>query len=80
MDNSPLNKLSPELLNTIAGMALTHDGDVILSGYLKTPNAAALTQTCKKMREDYVRLFFYSNTFKHVTRKGSLLVTLHICP
>lgn len=69
MENSPLYRLSPELLNTIAAMVLHHAKGVVFSGKEKIPNAAALAQTCKKMREDYTTLFYHDNTFTYVAER-----------
>lgn len=66
MENSPLHKLSAELVNNIAHMVLYHEGGVTIGGKDSTKHAAALVQTCRAMRKDYTTLYFHNNNFTYV--------------
>jgi hypothetical protein len=78
MENSPLNKLSAELRNTIAEMALHCEGGVTTNGKdnSKFRYASALAHTCKQMREDYGTLFFNINNFTHHAKLDGFTVEL----
>jgi hypothetical protein len=76
MENSPLSKLSAELRNNIAEMALYQEGAITVADQVGCEicqegpkekqffrHGVALAYTCKEMRDSYTKMFFSINTF-----------------
>lgn len=76
MDDSPLRKLSPELRNTIAEMALFHSADMVIYGKPPCRYRLGFAQTCRELHQDYTQLFFSVNSFVLCTSNGKMISSI----
>ncbi|TKA28148.1 hypothetical protein B0A50_04119 [Salinomyces thailandicus] len=85
MDNSPLNRLPPEIRNRIYGLALAERGPVVSEYGRRIESRSvvvepappkhrlALTKTCKEVRRDSIKMYFAVNTFYIIIKDDELL-------